>query len=110
MPGYVIPLDKRLAADGRGLQDVQINDNFAKFTEALYIAERKSRETIEMRQQIQSRAAQKDKERKEENLRLLAQKAREQRSGLQVEHEEADEVCLPVCTETCALSKVGHGA
>ena len=31
--GYTIPLDKRLAADGRGLQEVQINDNFAKLSE-----------------------------------------------------------------------------
>ena len=35
--GYTIPLDKRLAADGRGLQEVQINDNFAKLSEALAI-------------------------------------------------------------------------
>lgn len=28
--GYTIPLDKRLAADGRGLQEVAINDQFAK--------------------------------------------------------------------------------
>lgn len=29
----MIPLDKRLAADGRGLVEVKINDNFAKFAE-----------------------------------------------------------------------------
>lgn len=39
--GYTIPLDKRLAADGRGLQQVHINENFAKLAEALYIADRK---------------------------------------------------------------------
>lgn len=39
--GYTIPLDKRLAADGRGLQTVHINENFAKLAEALYIADRK---------------------------------------------------------------------
>ena len=39
--GYTIPLDKRLAADGRGLQDPHINDKFAKLAEALYIADRK---------------------------------------------------------------------
>ncbi|KAF2303977.1 hypothetical protein GH714_025822 [Hevea brasiliensis] len=44
--GYTIPLDKRLAADGRGLQDVQINDNFAKLSEALYVAEQKAREAV----------------------------------------------------------------
>ena len=32
--GYTIPLYKRLAADGRGLQEVQINGNFAKLSEA----------------------------------------------------------------------------
>lgn len=41
--GYTIPLDKRLAADGRGLQQVHINENFAKLAEALYIADRKVR-------------------------------------------------------------------
>lgn len=41
--GYTIPLDKRLAADGRGLQTVHINENFAKLAEALYIADRKVR-------------------------------------------------------------------
>merc|ERR1712136_241394 len=32
--GHTIPLDKRLAADGRGLQSVHINENFAKLAEA----------------------------------------------------------------------------
>jgi len=41
LQGYTIPLDKRLAADGRGLQQVHINENFAKLAEALYIADRK---------------------------------------------------------------------
>ncbi|PWA35784.1 collinsiaVII-like protein [Artemisia annua] len=40
--GYTIPLEARLAADGRGLQEIQINDNFAKFEESLYSAEQKS--------------------------------------------------------------------
>ena len=47
--GFTIPLDKRMAADGRGLQDVTINDNFAKVAEALYIAERESRIAIQKR-------------------------------------------------------------
>lgn len=41
--GFTIPLDKRLAADGRGLQGVHINENFAKLASALYIADRKVR-------------------------------------------------------------------
>ncbi|WVQ93525.1 pre-mRNA-processing protein 45 [Kwoniella sp. CBS 9459] len=80
--GYTIPLDKRLAADGRGLQDVHINDNFAKFSEALYVADRHAREEVRARAQMQQLLAQKEKAQKEENLRLLAQKAREERSGI----------------------------
>ncbi|KAK7020400.1 SKIP/SNW domain-containing protein [Favolaschia claudopus] len=67
--GFTIPLDKRLAADGRGLQDVHINDNFAKFSEALFVADRHARE-------------EKEKESKEENLRMMAQRAREGRTGI----------------------------
>uniref|UniRef100_A0A6B2G3W5 SNW domain-containing protein 1 (Trinotate prediction) n=1 Tax=Myxobolus squamalis TaxID=59785 RepID=A0A6B2G3W5_MYXSQ len=78
--GYTIPLDKRLACDGRGLQDTLINDNFAKFAESLYIADRKAREAVEMRSQLENRLAQKEKEQKEENLVKLAQKAREERT------------------------------
>ena len=62
--GYTIPLDKRLAADGRGLQEVQISDNFAKLSESLYIAERNAREEVEKRAHIQKKLAAKDKERK----------------------------------------------
>ncbi|XP_071449895.1 puff-specific protein Bx42 [Hetaerina americana] len=80
--GYTIPLDKRLAADGRGLQQVHINENFAKLAEALYIADRKAREAVEMRAQLEKKLAQKEKEKKEENLRALAQKAREERAGI----------------------------
>ena len=95
--GYTIPLDKRLAADGRGTQGVQINDKFAKFAEALYIADRKAREGVEMRAQIEKKLAQKEKEKKEDILKKLAQKAREERAGLkkttgEEEVEERDQI------------------
>uniref|UniRef100_A0A7S0NQI2 SKI-interacting protein SKIP SNW domain-containing protein n=2 Tax=Calcidiscus leptoporus TaxID=127549 RepID=A0A7S0NQI2_9EUKA len=80
--GYTIPLDKRLAADGRGLQEVQISDNFANLSEALYIAEQNAREEVEKRAQIQKKLAAKDKERKEDDLRALAQKARQDRTDV----------------------------
>ncbi|EPS60134.1 hypothetical protein M569_14669 [Genlisea aurea] len=79
--GYTIPLDKRLAADGRGLQEVQINDNFAKLSEALYVAEQKAREAVAMRTKVQKEMMMKEKEKKEMDLRMLAQKARNERSG-----------------------------
>lgn len=79
--GYTIPLDKRLAADGRGLQEVQINDNFAKLSEALYVAEQKAREAVATRSKVQKEMMMKEKERKEQELRALAQKARSERVG-----------------------------
>ncbi|KAG0579931.1 hypothetical protein KC19_4G135800 [Ceratodon purpureus] len=80
--GYTIPLDKRLAADGRGLQEVQINDNFAKLSEALYVAEQKAREAVEARSKIQREVMMKEKEKKENELRMLAQRARMERAGV----------------------------
>jgi len=88
--GYTIPLDKRLAADGRGLQQVHINENFAKLAEALYIADRKAREAVEMRAQLEKKLAQKEKEKKEEHLRQLAQKAREERAGIRTQAAAGD--------------------
>lgn len=80
--GYTIPLDKRLASDGRGMQEVVINDNFAKLSEALFIADRHAREEVRLRAEMQAKLAAKEKKEKEERLRMLAQKAREERAGL----------------------------
>merc|ERR1711931_544786 len=87
--GYTIPLDKRLAADGRGLQQVHINENFSKLAESLYIADRKAREAVEMRSQLEKKIAAREKEAKEQNLRDLAQKAREERAGIRPQKDKA---------------------
>lgn len=79
--GYTIPLDKRLAADGRGMQDVTINDKFAQFAEALFTADRHAREEVRLRAQMQQKLAEKEKAQKEDHLRSLAQRAREERAG-----------------------------
>jgi SNW domain-containing protein 1 len=86
--GYTIPLDKRLATDGRGLQQVHINENFAKLAESLYIADRKAREAVEMRSALEKKLAQKEKEEKEDRMRRLAQKARNERQGIRTVGEE----------------------
>ncbi|KAK4230433.1 SKIP/SNW domain-containing protein [Podospora fimiseda] len=79
--GFTVPLDKRLAADGRGLQDVQINDKFAQFSEALFMADRHAREEVRQRAMMQQRLAEKERAQKEEHLRELAQQARAERIG-----------------------------
>ena len=80
--GYTIPLDKRLAADGRGLQEVTINNKFASFSESLYIAERKAAEDLRVRNQIRKKMAMREKEDREKELRELASKARMERAGV----------------------------
>ncbi|RLN90678.1 hypothetical protein BBJ28_00027088, partial [Nothophytophthora sp. Chile5] len=89
--GFTIALDKRLAADGRGLQQVTVNDNFASLSEALAIAERKAREEVNMRATVQKKLAMKQKEQKENELRELASKARMERAGIRQDDEEEEE-------------------
>ncbi|KAK7430332.1 mRNA splicing protein [Neonectria magnoliae] len=79
--GFTVPLDKRLAADGRGLQDLAISDKHAQFAEAVKMAERHAREEVQQRAMMQQRLAEKEKAQKEDNLRDLAQKAREERAS-----------------------------
>jgi len=80
--GYTVPIDMRLAADGRGLQEFTVNDNFAKLTEALLIAERNAREEVEKRNQLHKKYQIMEKQKKEETLRKLAAEAREQREEI----------------------------
>ncbi len=41
-----------------------------------------AREAVEMRAQVEKKLAQKEKEKREDNLRQLAQKARDERAGI----------------------------
>ncbi|KAJ4909182.1 SNW/SKI-interacting protein [Raphanus sativus] len=79
--GYAIPLDKRVAAadGGRGLQDVRINDGFAKLAECMYAAEEKAREAVSMRSKVRKEMVMMENERREQELKALAQKARSER-------------------------------
>jgi len=80
--GYTIPLDKRLASDGRNLQDVTVNDKFAALSEDLYLAERKAREEIKIRNDMIRQKKVRDEETREQQLRELALQARQQRAEL----------------------------
>ncbi|KAJ2661797.1 mRNA splicing protein [Coemansia sp. RSA 1200] len=80
--GFTVSLDKRLATDAHGMEDaVSVNDNFAKLSEALISAESHARMEISERAKIQQALAQREKESKEERLRMLAQRAREERAA-----------------------------
>lgn len=80
--GYTIPLDKRLAADGRGLLETTINNKFASLTEALYVAERKASEDLRVRDQIRKKMSVREKEDRERELRDMASRARMERAGV----------------------------
>lgn len=79
--GFTIPLDKRLAADGRGLRDHSISNNFATLSESLYVAEKQARQEVRLRAQVQKKLIIQEKEQREEELRQLAQQARMERGG-----------------------------
>jgi len=81
--GYTIPLDKRLAADGRSLQGApEINStNFASLSESLYVAEQQARKEVRLRAQTQKKLAMQETAEREAELRQLAAQARLARSG-----------------------------
>ena len=89
--GYTIPLDKRLAADGRGLQDNTINDNFAKFSEAMYLAERNAREEVRRRAELRKAVAMQEKKSKEEMIRELARETRKEKRRVEEESRSEGE-------------------
>lgn len=63
------------------IEDVTINDKFSQLADALFTADRHAREEVKQRAAMQQKLAEKEKAQKEEHLRLLAQKAREERSA-----------------------------
>ncbi|SCU84612.1 LANO_0C01882g1_1 [Lachancea nothofagi CBS 11611] len=81
--GYAIELDKRVASDGRFGKDSvaprEISDGFTKLSEALDVAEKKARQEVKLRGEAKRMLAEQDARDKEEKLRLLALKAREER-------------------------------
>lgn len=90
--GYTIPLDKRLAADGRGLADATVSDGFARLSEALYIAERNAREEVARRAELAKRYALREKEKREDALLRLAESARVERMSAAAAAAAPDDV------------------
>merc|ERR1719281_862177 len=80
--GYTIPLEKRLQADGRGLQDATINDKFAALSEDLYLSERKAREEIKIRNDMIKNRKAREEELRERQLQEMAKGARERQEDL----------------------------
>ena len=97
--GYTIALDKRLAADGRGLQDNTINNRFAHLAEALYLAGENAREEVARRAEIRKEALLAEREAKERSLQDLAMQTRQAKEQIATdyirhgaEEEDSDEM------------------
>lgn len=73
---YTIRLDRHCAAAAKGLQEAENNDNFAELSEAFYLAEKKTTESVAMRLKVQKELLMKEKERMDQQLRCLGLKAR----------------------------------
>lgn len=80
--GFTIAIDKRMAADGRHLQEHTINDNFAKLSESLAIADNKMRQEVQHRNQQRRLMKEKEELDRESKLKELARKAKEERDEI----------------------------
>jgi len=92
--GYTIPLEMRLSADGRTLQQHTINEKHAKLANAFYIAEKQARKEIEERNKIQKTMAYKDFLKQEEKMREAAALARSEKNKIlesTLEERDAEE-------------------
>jgi SNW domain-containing protein 1 len=113
--GYVVPLDKRVGADGRGLQDVTVSDRFVSLAEDLYVAERKAREEIKIRNDLTKQQKARAEEQREQELRELAQQARMARAtGSKSEeasiHERARKEVMRETLREHRMAKAGRNA
>ena len=80
--GLVIPLDIRLANDGRNQREHKVNKNFSKLSDVLFIAEKTARQEIEERNRIAETIQIQASLKKEEELKEAARQARLERKAL----------------------------
>ena len=77
--GYTVPLDKRLSSNVLAADAPPLTDKFQKLQDALFLAEKKARQEVEMRASVEKRRAEMEKQAKENKLKALAQQALEER-------------------------------
>jgi len=70
--GFTIPLEMRLAADGRAANPPTINENFAKFSSALYASEKAVKKELEEKEQVRKQLAMEDLRKAEDKVRERA--------------------------------------
>lgn len=78
--GYTRGIDKLLVSRPN-IEDVQISDKFSQLADSLSTADRVAREEVKQRAAMQQKLAEKEKQKREESLRMLAQQARADRNA-----------------------------
>lgn len=86
--GYTVPLDKRLASNIFNTDTGPLTDKFQQLQDALFLAEKKARQEVEMRASVEKRKAEMEKEAKENKLKALAQNALEERMRAMTEDKQ----------------------
>ena len=77
--GYTIPLDKRMINNPKDLEPIEINSAFSDVSQALYVAEKASREQLEYRLALEKEKEANEIAQKEAKLRQMAELARNQK-------------------------------
>lgn len=91
--GFTIAIDKRLAVDGKdpaSNMGQEVSQNTIDLAEALHNADKEARDEIKLRNALKKKISEKETREKEERLRQLAQRTREERRHeIQYDTEDA---------------------
>lgn len=79
--GFVLPLEMRISADGRGSYDPRINERFVEFAGALYDAEKNARRELEDKARVKQTLAYEEMRKKEEELRAEIEDTKRKREN-----------------------------
>lgn len=102
--GYTIAIDKRVAMDSRynknSHKPYELNDGFLKLSDALDKAEQKARHEIQARAEAKKILAEQETLKKEEQLKLLAKQARDEREKTKYKRIKYDDTKEKVNRDT----------
>lgn len=85
--GFTIAIDKRLASS-QAAESIPVNEKFTDLAVALENADRDARQELKLRASINRKLAEKEAREKEEQLRQLAHRARNERFASETSHLE----------------------
>ena len=82
--GYTIPIDIRVAVDGRNLKNQVVSDKFAKFSDVMNMTEKQARKDIEEKNRLMKTIEMNNAMKKEAELREAAKEIRQKKINMSV--------------------------